>query len=135
MIGRVLGTSALVEWATQRSRYVESLIWQRAAHTGYLAPLVVPAPALTAALAQIPPSAVPVLEVLFTLDVHISEHLTPANAPGIAELLRPVGPLASEAVTAAAVVHAAKTRGIPVVTRNPYPLQQLWPDIVIDPIP
>jgi hypothetical protein len=135
VIGRVLDTSALVDWATRRTRYVESIVWQRVNHTGYIAPLVIPAPALTAALAQIPADAVPVLDVLLTLEIHIVDPLTPGNAPAIAEILRAAGPYAPEALTAASVAYAAKSRGIPVTTGNAYPLQSLWTDIVIDPIP
>ncbi|GAA4209508.1 hypothetical protein GCM10022252_76140 [Streptosporangium oxazolinicum] len=135
MIGLVFDVSALRLWGEQASRYLEALVWARATHTGHLAPLIIPTPALVAALAGIRPPARAVLDVLLGLDIHIAEPLTPAIAPAIADLMRAARTSAPEAVTAAAVVHAAKSRNLPVCTTNPYPLQALWPDIVIDLIP
>ncbi|GAA2419648.1 hypothetical protein [Nonomuraea africana] len=132
----MLDTSALIAWGRRSSPYVDATIWMRAEHRGYIVPIVTTAPALTAALAQLPDSAVPVLEVLLGMDgTTLVDSLIPASAPGVAEVLRIAGPYATEQVTAASVVHAAKRRSLPVVTANPFPLTALWSDIEIDQIP
>ncbi|MFI6485102.1 hypothetical protein ACIBH1_44830 [Nonomuraea sp. NPDC050663] len=101
-----------------------------------MVPIVTTAPALTAAIAQLPNKAIPLLEMLLGMnDVMIVDSLTPGSAPGVAEALREAGPFAAEQVTAASIVHAARRRGLPVLTSNPYPLAQLWPGIEIDLIP
>lgn len=135
MIGRVLDTSALLAWGRRTSPYVDAVVWSRAQHSGYVVPVVTTAPALAAALAQLPAPAVPLLDVLLNLEISVVDDLTPASAPAVAEVLHTAGPYAAEQVTAASVVYAAKRRGLAVVTSSPFPLQALWPDIVIDPIP
>ncbi|GAA2700496.1 hypothetical protein GCM10010412_097670 [Nonomuraea recticatena] len=136
MIGRVLDSTALIAWSRRTSPYIDAAIWSRAGHTDYIVPIVTTAPALTAALAQLPDSAVPVLESLLRMDdVALVDSLTQGSAPGVDEILRAVGPYAEQAVTAASVVHAARRRGLPVLTANPFPLQQLWSGVEVDLIP
>ncbi|MEU4703419.1 hypothetical protein [Nonomuraea dietziae] len=131
-IGRVLDVSALVDFATQRTRYMEAVVWTHDRHVGSL---LIPAPVLAAAIAQIPDRAVPVLEVLVGLEVTTVVALTEGSAPAIGATLKAAGTAAAEAVTAASVVHAALTRGIPVVTGQPYPLLALHPSVEIDLLP
>ncbi|MFI6298863.1 hypothetical protein ACIBEJ_45250 [Nonomuraea sp. NPDC050790] len=136
MIGRVLDSSALLAWSRRQSPYVEAAIWSRAGHTDYILPIVTTTPALTAALAQLDARHVPVLDTLLGMtDVMIVDSLTSGSAPGVAEVLRQAGPYAAEQVTSASVVHAATRRCLPVLTWNPYPLVQLWPEVEIDLIP
>ncbi|HEX4816573.1 MAG TPA: hypothetical protein VFV66_27850 [Nonomuraea sp.] len=99
-------------------------------------PVVTTAAALTAALGQLPAPAVPVLEVLLGMDgTTLVDDLTSGSAPAEAELLHHVAPYTEQAVTAATVVHAARRRGLPIVTANPVPLVHLWPQVEIDLIP
>ncbi|MBG0818726.1 hypothetical protein [Planomonospora sp. ID82291] len=125
MIGRVLDSSSLVHWARRSSPYVSAVIFSRAEHEGYIVPVVTTAPAVTAALAQIPDAAVAVLDALVRMEICVVDDLTPGSAPGVAEVLRAAGPYAAEQLTAASVVHAARRRDIPVVTSNPHPLVTL----------
>ncbi|WP_433542104.1 hypothetical protein ACQP10_38100 (plasmid) [Streptosporangium sandarakinum] len=135
MIGRVLDSSALTAWARRTSPFVDAVVWSRAEHSGYVVPIVTTAPALTAALAQLPDEAVPILDALLGMEIAVVEHLTPGSAPGVAAVLKKAGPYAPEQLTAASLVHAARRRGLPVVTANPFPLTALDPDVEIDPIP
>ncbi|MFI9845088.1 hypothetical protein ACIHFD_49275 [Nonomuraea sp. NPDC051941] len=106
----------------------------RVEHREYVVPVITTAAALTAALAQIPSAAVPVMDVLLGMEgTTLVDDLTPATAPGVAEVLSKAGPYAPEWVTAATVVQAARQRRIPVLTSNPFPLTSLWPEIEIDP--
>lgn len=132
----MLDTSALIAWAKRSSAYVDATVWMRVEHREYVVPVITTAAALTAALAQLPASAVPVIDVLLGMEgTTLVDDLTPGSAPGVAELLRNAGPYAAEQVTAATVVLAARRRALPVVTSNPFPLHALWPEIEIDLIP
>ncbi|MEU9837111.1 hypothetical protein AB0D67_36705 [Streptosporangium sp. NPDC048047] len=135
MIGRILDSSALTGWARRTSPFVDAVVWSRAGHSGYVVPIVTTAPALTAALAQLPDEAVPILDALLGMEIVVVEHLTPGSAPGVAAVLKAAGPYAAEQLTAASLVHAARRRGLPVVTANPFPLTALDPDVEIDLIP
>ncbi|MER5322340.1 hypothetical protein [Streptosporangium roseum] len=135
MIGRVLDSSALVLWSRRSSPFVDAVIFARAQHGGYVVPVVTTAAALTAALAQLPDKAVPVLDALLGMEISVVDDLTPGSAPAVAAILQAAGPYAAEQLTAASIVHAAKRRGLPVVTSNPFPLQALAADVEIDLIP
>ncbi|MFD0884550.1 hypothetical protein ACFQ08_08280 [Streptosporangium algeriense] len=135
MIGRVFDSSALRAWGLRNSRFVDAAVFMRAEHTGYVVPIVTTTPALTAALAQLPDTAVPVLDALLGMEIVIVESLTPGSASSVAAMLRAAGPYAAEQLTAASVVHAARRRGLPVVTGNPFPLHALDPTVEIDLIP
>ncbi|MBG0831865.1 hypothetical protein HS041_29580 [Planomonospora sp. ID67723] len=140
MIGRVLDSSALIHWARQSSPYVNAIVFSRAKHPGYIVPVVTTAPAVTVALAQLPASAVPILDALIGMEICLVDDLTPSSAPGVAEVLQVVGPYAAEhLLTAASIVQAARRRNIPVTTSNPYPLTELASRLGIeletDPIP
>jgi hypothetical protein len=132
VIGRVLDTTALLDFALRRTRYVEAVVWSRMANVSRL---VIPAPALTAALAQLPDRAVPILDVLLGLEVRIVDDLTAGSAPAVAAILKAAGPSAAELLTAASVVHAAQRRGLPILTSNAAPLRALAPGVEIDLIP
>ncbi|WP_440106802.1 hypothetical protein [Streptosporangium sp. H16] len=135
MIGRVLDTSALLAWSRRTSPYVDATVWSRAQHSGYVVPVVTSAPALTAALAQLPHQDVPVLDALLGMEISIVDDLTPGSASGVAAILQTAGPYAAEQLTAASIVHTAQRRGLPVITSNPFPLRALAADVEIDLIP
>ncbi|WP_424534231.1 hypothetical protein ACOZ38_28470 [Sphaerisporangium viridialbum] len=131
--GRVLDTIAIYGFI-RRSPYIEAVVWSSVEDHIVL---VVPIPALAAALAQIPEHDRDIVDVLLR-DVPVTittGDLTAQTAAGLADTLRPAGGAAPAALTAASVVHAAKTRGWPVLTSEPYPLRALWPDIAIEPMP
>ncbi|MGW2214059.1 hypothetical protein ACWCSD_03650 [Nonomuraea sp. NPDC001684] len=136
MLGRVLDSSALTAWGLRSSAYVDAVVWSRAEHQGYVVPLITTSAALTAAIAQLPDKAVPVLDALVGMDITIVESLTAGSAPAVAEILRTVAPYAAaQAVTAASVAYAARRRALPIVTADPVPLRALWPAAEIDLIP
>ncbi|MEW9555330.1 hypothetical protein [Nonomuraea sp. NPDC050783] len=108
----------------------------RAEHAEYVVPVITTTAALTTALAQLPPTAVPILDVLLGMEgTTIVDDLTRDSVSGVAEVLRPAGSYAGEYVAAATVVQAARRRSIPVVTSAPFPLRALWPEIEIDLVP
>ncbi|MGA4995926.1 hypothetical protein [Nonomuraea bangladeshensis] len=131
-VGRVLDTSALTDFATQRTRYMEAVVWM---HDAYVGSLVIPAPALTAAYAAVPDRARPVLDVLVGLETVVVVPIDEGNAAAIADTLRVAGITAPEAITAASVVHAALRRRVPIVTGQPFPLRAISADVELDPIP
>lgn len=136
VLGRVLDSSALTAWSLRSSAYLDAVVWSRAEHRGYVVPLITTAAALTAAIAQLPDKAVPVLDALIGMDITIVDSLTVGSAPAVAEILRAVAPYAAaQALTAASVAHAARRRGLPIVTADPVPLRALWPGAEIDQIP
>ncbi|MEV4477326.1 hypothetical protein [Nonomuraea sp. NPDC049504] len=136
MLGRVLDSSALTAWSLRSSAYIDAIVWSRAEHREYVVPLITTAAALTAAIAQLPDKAVPVLDALIGMDITIVDPLTSDSAPAVAEILRTVAPYAAaQAVTAVSVAHAARRRGLPIVTADPIPLRTLWPKAEIDHIP
>ncbi|MET8006205.1 hypothetical protein [Nonomuraea glycinis] len=128
----MLDTSALIDFATQRTRYMEAVVWM---HDTHVASLVIPAPALAAAHAAIPDRARPVLDVLAGLETSVVVGLTHDNAAAVAATLRAAGIAAPEAVTAASVVHEAHTRRVPIVTGQPFPLRAISGDVELDIIP
>jgi hypothetical protein len=133
VIGRVLAPDALVDFALRRTRYVEAVVWSRMAN---VAPLIIPAPALAAALARLPDKAVPVLDVLLGLEVCVIDDLTAGSAPAVAEILKVAGPYAGEALTVASLVHASRRRGgIPILTSDRSTLRALADDVELDLIP
>ncbi|WTL69734.1 hypothetical protein OG339_48725 (plasmid) [Streptosporangium sp. NBC_01495] len=98
--------------------------------------LVIPAAALTEALAQLPDEAVQVLDVLLGLEVVVVDDLTTGSAPAVAEILKVAGPRAAEVLTAASAVQSARRRGgIPILTRDRFTLTALAPDAELDLIP
>lgn len=135
MIGRVLDSSALLAWGRRSSPYVDATIFARVQHSGYVVPIVTTAAALTVALAQLPPKAVPVLEALLGMEVTVVDNLTPGSAPGVAEVLRAAGPAAAELLVLATVVQAALWRGLPILTAVDSQLRALDPGVEIDLIP
>jgi hypothetical protein len=131
--GRVLDTSAIYGF-TRRSPYIEAVVWSSVEDHIVL---LVPIPALAAALGQIPQRDWDIVEVLLR-DVPVTVttgELTEQTVASLATTLRSAGGAAAAALTAASVVHAARTRGWPVLTAEPYPLRALWPDIAIEPMP
>jgi hypothetical protein len=131
--GRVLDTSAIYGFS-RRSPYIEAVVWSSVEDHIVL---LVPIPALAAALAQIPERDWDIVDVLLhDIPVTVTTgDLTKETAASLADTLRPAVGATPAALTAASVVHAAKTRGWPALTNEPYPLRVLWPDIVIEPMP
>ncbi|WP_329431059.1 PIN domain-containing protein [Streptosporangium sp. NBC_01495] len=133
MIGRVLDTTALIAFANGNSPYAQAVVWSRMANVSLL---VIPAAALTEALAQLPDEAVQVLDVLLGLEVVVVDDLTTGSAPAVAEILKVAGPRAAEVLTAASAVQSARRRGgIPILTRDRFTLTALAPDAELDLIP
>lgn len=131
-VGRVLDTSALTDFATQRTRYMEAVVWM---HDAYVGSLVIPAPALAAAYAAVPDRARPVLDVLVGLETVVISPIDQHNAVAIADTLRAAGIAGAEAVTAASVVDAALRRRVPIVTGQPFPVRAISADVELDLIP
>lgn len=131
--GRILDTSAIYAW-TRRSPYVEAVVWSSVADHIVIA---VPVPALAAALGQIHERDWDLVDTLLR-DVPVTivtGELTRTSASALAETLRPAGSSSPAALTAASVVQAARSRGWPVLTAEPFPLRALWPEIDIEPMP
>jgi hypothetical protein len=132
IVGRVFDTSAIVDFGIRRTRYAETVVWSS---TDVGTVIVVPMPAYVAALAQIPPKDHDVAAVLLTLPVTVRIDLTPDVATGVADTLRPVGASSPQGLTAASVVHAARSRGWRILTGDPLPILALWGDAEIEPLP
>ncbi|MBF6125789.1 hypothetical protein [Nocardia brasiliensis] len=128
--GVVFDTAAVVSWANQ-ANYAQAVVW---ATVGANNTIVVPATALAAARAHIPPHRLDILDVLLelphtiitALDRGASERLGAAFAGNPdAELLLPAGHAAAEAVA----------RDWPCLTARPRKLRQLDPRVIIDLLP
>ena len=128
--GRVFGTSALEHFATGRSIYARALVWA-AVEQGDV--LVVPTTALTAAWANIPPEAYPVLEVLLGLPNTVIEVLDRSTAHQVGALLATADRPAE--LIAGHVVWCGRQRGWPILTAAPGPLRQLDPEVEIEELP
>jgi hypothetical protein len=128
--GRILDASALRHVATGRSVYARALIWVMVEQNNVL---VVPTTALTAAWAQIPTEARPVLEVLLGLPNTVLEVLDGATAHEVGLLLAAAS--GSSELAVGHVVWCARQRGWPVLTAAPGPLSQLDPDVDIEELP
>ncbi|GLX06609.1 hypothetical protein Misp03_35360 [Microbispora sp. NBRC 16548] len=130
--GRVFDSSGLVAFGVG-SPYAQAAVWSSVEENLVI---VVPAPALVAALAQIPDDRWDIITALLNLPITVITDLTRGTAPGIADTLRAAaGNHAPAGVTAAAVVHAARDRGWPVLTSQPQPLRALWPRVPVEPLP
>jgi hypothetical protein len=127
--GRVLDTSAILQFATNTSIYMQSTVWV-ALDEGLV--LALPTTSLTQAWSQAHPDHHDALEVLLGLPVTIIDPLD-ADRP------RPVGQLLANAgsadVCAGHVAHCARRRGWPVITATPAPLRRIDPELAIEQLP
>ena len=129
--GRVLDTTALLDVATGGTIYARAFV-DVAIEQGIV--LAVPATALQDAWAATPTGDRPSLDVLLALPVTVVENLT-------REAARAAGTAGHDDVggcygtTAAHVVHAALTRGWPILTRDPGPLEAIAPEVLIERLP
>lgn len=130
--GRVLDTSALVDFATGKSVYSQALVWV-AVEQGIV--LAVPAAALMAAWASLPPSDPDPLDVLLGLPVTVVDPLDEHSAREAAKLAAAgiADPFGS--IAAGHVAWCARQRGWPIVTSEPDILRALGADLMLEPLP
>jgi hypothetical protein len=81
--GRVLDASAIVAFTSGRSVYAAALVWT-AVEEGIV--LTLPSTAVATAWAKLPEKDHPVLDVLLTLPVSVTDDLTAARARAIGAL-------------------------------------------------
>lgn len=127
--GRVFDTSALEHFATGRSIYARALVWAAVEQSNVL---VVPATALTAAWARIPPEAYPVLQVLLGLPNTVLEVLDGPTAYQVGLLLA----IAQQGEPVVGhVAWCGRQRGWPILTAAPGPLRELDSEAEIEALP
>ncbi len=112
--GRVLDSSALVAFASQRSVYAAAVVWTA---TEESIVLVIPSTVVTSAWVQLAPGQRDVLEVLLGLPVTVVDELSTARAKIVGELA--AGRVAIGDVEAAHVAACALDRGWLVFTGQP----------------
>ena len=127
--GRVLDTSAVVQFASNTSIYMQSAVWVALEESLVLA---IPATSLTEAWAQADPSSYDALEVLLGLPITVIEPLDAAQT-------EPVGKLLAAApgtdLRAGQVAHVARRRGWPVITAAAVPLRRIDPALDVEDLP
>jgi hypothetical protein len=127
--GRVLDTSAVVQFASNTSIYMQSAVWVALEESLVLA---IPATSLTEAWARADPADHDALEVLLGLPVTV---IDPLNATET----RPVGELLARAAAAdlraGHVAHVARGRGWPVITAAAGPLRLIDPELDVEELP
>lgn len=129
--GRVLDVTAVVGFSTGQSVYAEALVMTAIEENIVLA---VPSAALARACALIPRGHELGLDVLLGLPCTVVDSLDTARARALGALLQqgdePGGDIAT-----GHVVHCARQRGWPVVTRDPEALLTLDSSIGIESLP
>jgi hypothetical protein len=127
--GRVLDTSAILQFASNTSIYMQSAVWVALEESLVLA---LPATSLTEAWARADTGDHDALEVLLGLPITVIDPLD-------ADQTRPVGQLLAAAggadVRTGHVAHCANRRGWPVVTAAPDPLRRIGPALDIEELP
>ncbi|HEY9392070.1 MAG TPA: hypothetical protein VIR27_20140 [Mycobacteriales bacterium] len=126
--GKVLDTSALVQFARRRSVYAHAVVWSAVDGDAVLA---VPTVALARAWASIDPDHHAAMDVLVGLPVTVLDHLD-SSAREVGLLLAGSG--CADVVTGA-VAWCALRRGWPVVTAEPGPLRSVDHTIQIEHLP
>lgn len=129
--GRVFDTSAIIDFATGRTRYAEAVVW---ASVEQQVIVLIPVTALAVALAGIPSRRHDVVSVLLGLPVTVVADLSQPAATEMARTLRRARRGAG-ALAAAHVVYCARDRSWPVLTDDPGPLRELWPGVALEPLP
>ncbi|MGH3328991.1 MAG: hypothetical protein ACRDPT_14575 [Streptomycetales bacterium] len=127
--GRVLDTSAVVDFATGKSMYTQTLAWA-AVERGIV--LAVPANALFAAWSTVADNAWRTLDKLLDLPVTVIDEIDRAAAREIGTWLA-VRDAAS--LAAGHVAWSAVRRGWPVITADPAPLLAIDPGVQIERLP
>lgn len=127
--GRVLDTSAVVQFASSTSIYMQSAVWVALEENLVLA---IPAASLTEAWAETDPGDHDALEVLLGLPVTVVDPLDATQTRPVGELLAVV-PAAG--VRAGHVTHVARRRDWPVITAAAGTLRQLDPDLDVAQLP
>lgn len=130
--GRVLDTSALVDFASGKSVYTQALVWV-AVEQGIV--LAVPAAALMAAWAALPPSDPDPLDVLLGLPVTVVDPLDEVSAREAAKLAAAGVSDPYGCIAAGHVAWSARNRGWPIVTSEPEVLRALGADLLLEPLP
>ena len=127
--GRVLDTSAIVQFASTSSIYMQSAVWVALEENLVLA---IPATSLAEAWAEANPEDHDAIEVLLGLPVTVVDPLEDAQT-------RPVGELLAGAPTAGVragqVTHVAHRRGWPVITAAPGQVRQIDPALDVEELP
>ena len=127
--GRVLDTSAVVQFASNTSVYMQSAVWVALEESLVLA---IPSASLAEAWAQAHPSGHDALEVLLGLPITVIEPLDAAHS-------RPVGELLAAApgtdLRVGHVAHVARRRGWPVITAAVDPLRQVDAELDVEELP
>jgi hypothetical protein len=127
--GRVLDTSAVVQFASNTSIYMQSAVWVALEESLVLA---IPATSLTEAWAQANPAGHDALEVLLGLPITVIDPLDAAQTRPVGELLA-AAPAA--ALRAGHVAYVARRRGWPVITAAAAPLRRIDPKLDVEELP
>lgn len=130
--GRVLDTSALEDFATGKSVYTQALVWV-ALEQGIV--LAIPAAALMAAWAVLPPSDPDPLDVLLGLPVTVVDPLDERSAREAAKLAAAGVADPYGCIAAGHVAWSARQRGWPIVTAEPDVLRLLGADLILETLP
>lgn len=128
--GRVLDTSAVVQFASNTSVYMQSAVWVALEESLVLA---IPATALAQAWAQADPAGHDALEVLLGLPITVIDPLEAAQTRPVGELLAAAAAAAD--VRAGHVVHVARRRSWPVITAAADSLRRLDPELDVEELP
>jgi hypothetical protein len=127
--GRVLDTSAILQFTSNTSIYMQAAVWV-ALEDGLV--LAVPTTSLTEAWAQADRSDHDALEVLLGLPIAVIDPLGVDQTRKVGQLLADAG---SRDIRTGHVVHCANRRGWPVITAAPEPLRRIDPALAIEELP
>ena len=127
--GRVLDTSAVVQFASNTSVYMQSAVWVALEEALVLA---IPGTSLAEAWAQTDPADHDALDVLLGLPITVVNALDAAQARSVGQILT-AAPAAG--VRAGHVAHVARRRGWPVITAAPEQLRRVELALDIEELP
>lgn len=127
--GRVLDTSAVVQFASNTSIYMQAAVWVALEESLVLA---IPTTALAEAWAQADRADHDALEVLLGLPVTVVDPLDASRTRPVGELLAAAP---SAGVRAGHVAEVARRRGWPVITAATEPLRQVDPGLDVEELP
>jgi hypothetical protein len=128
--GRVLDTSAVVQFASNTSIYMQSAVWVALEESLVLA---IPATSLAEAWARAAPTGHDALEVLLGLPITMIDPLDAAQTEPVGKLLAAAS--AAAHLRAGHVVHVARRRGWQVITAAAAPLRQIDPELDVEELP
>jgi hypothetical protein len=127
--GRVLDATALAAFATGRPVYMRALVWAAVEANIVLA---VPSAALGRAWGLVPPEYHDALKVLLDLPNTVIDQLDPASARESGLLLAAAH---QDDIAAGHVAAAARRRGWPAVTAEPWSLHKLDAAVAVEELP